>query len=63
MQLIRRSDEDLHHEAATGIGKRLGQRIPECVEGRRYAAHGGLPIRSHDAVNGAFRERSGKVRS
>jgi hypothetical protein len=29
MQLIRRSDEDMHHEVATWTGKRLCHGIPE----------------------------------
>jgi hypothetical protein len=58
MQLIRRCDEDMHHEVATRIGKRLCHGIPECVEGGHYAAYRGLSISSHhDTVNDPFRER------
>src|SRR5713101_7753362 len=58
MQLIRYSDEDMHHEVATWIGKCLSHGIPECVEDGHYAPYRGLSVSSHHgAVNGAFRER------
>ena len=57
MQLIRRSDENVHHEVATLIGKRLCREIPEGVEGAHYAAYRGLPISPHyDAINSALQE-------
>jgi hypothetical protein len=37
MQLIRRSDEDMHHEMAIWISKRLCHMTPKNVEGSHCA--------------------------